>query len=100
MNVTAATSSFLNDMEKLHSIIRKSPHFEILNKKKEIILFLSVGQMKSRANVFTAHQGSFERAWMHVQKQAFQYLKKNHLNPEFLKIDWVEKEEILSILQF
>ncbi|WP_017727063.1 hypothetical protein [Halalkalibacterium ligniniphilum] len=93
-------SALLTKLEQLHLYIKENPGFKELKKQKEVILFLSIGNMGSRATVFVSRKRSFERAWENIQKQAIQYLKKKHFLPQFLKIDWVDQEETFSIFEF
>ena len=87
-------------LDKFYLTFEQLSYFQTVNKSKKVILFLSMGCQNERADVLNVYQPSFKEAWKQAKKNAMKHADKSNRNYEWIKIDVVEKEEILTIEEF
>lgn len=94
------TVAFEEKLDHFYSTLQEDPYYEVLQTSKQVILFLSVGCKAKRADVFQVNEPSIDKAWKQVKKQAMRHTRRNLRNYEWIKIDFVEKEECLNVTEF
>lgn len=94
------TLTIKDGMNKLYTFIKDSAAYQELCKQTSVILFLSIGYIDQRATVLSINKLSFEQAWKSLYKKAVTHLNSDEAEVHFLKIDWVDSKEIVSIPDF
>lgn len=72
----------------------------ILPKDQKVIIFMSVGNKKERATVFTGTGNHIDSSWKNTSDKAIKYIKKRNLEPEWIKLDIITHCEVVSIENF
>ncbi|WP_318505896.1 hypothetical protein [Bacillus sp. T3] len=80
------------------------PHIDHLHHqtppRQKVILFLSIGNKKQRALVFSGTGNQFETSWKSAANKATKYCKSHKTIPQWIKADFVTAHEELSIIDF
>lgn len=63
---------------------------------KNIILFMSIGNETIRAKVFRSAASTLNKAMNYLRDKAIQYVRKYHLHPRWIKVDFVTSMQALS----
>lgn len=67
-----------------------------VNGKKQYIGILSIGNSSIRAKILIEVKDSFEKMFHNLEKKALQMITKQHLDPDWIKLDCVNQTEQIS----
>src|SRR5699024_4763326 len=70
-----------------------------LEAETKFICFLSIAKHSIRARVLCEINLSFDNMFQNLEKKAIQLVRKNHLDPEWMKIDYITNVEQLPFQQ-
>ncbi|HEY4599894.1 MAG TPA: hypothetical protein VIG73_01170 [Cerasibacillus sp.] len=70
-----------------------------INDQDRYIIFLSIGNPMIRSRVIKEIDSNFQKAFQRIKRKAIQLVQKNHIDPEWLKIDIVSDIKQISFLE-
>lgn len=81
----------MDEMKKrLDEKVQKNDiHHVNINRTEQYILFLSIGNPKIRAKVIQVMHENYQRAFDSLRQKLVKMVRKNHINPEWIKLDIV-----------
>lgn len=84
--------------EKLEQKIKEQTNLlPMRNDETVFILFLSIGNPDIRARVHHVMEKDLFKAIKKIREKAVQYVRKNHLNPQWIKVDLVTEIDSLPL---
>src|SRR5699024_9823989 len=94
-NLSYITTALTDLKEKIAPMIQPIQ----IEAETKFICFLSIGNPSIRARVLCEINQSFDKVFQNLEKKAIQLVRKNHLDPEWMKIDYVTNVEQLRFQQ-
>ncbi|MEJ8777850.1 hypothetical protein [Pseudogracilibacillus sp. ICA-222130] len=94
-NLSYITTALTNLKEKISPMVQPIQ----IETDTKFICFLSIGNPSIRARVLCEINQSLDKVFQNLEKKAIQFVRKNHLDPEWMKIDYVTNVEQLPFQQ-
>jgi len=64
--------------------------------EKKYVIYISIGNKNIRANILSEINNSFENLYKNIQQKIMNYVRKHHVNPEWIKVDIVQSVKKVS----